>query len=151
MEDIKEIFQRAAAKEEEAHQGYVKAQTLTRDPGARHLMVELAQEELKHKELVLGLAQKGPAALGSFKKEAIPNLQISEYLAGGSTLSEASFQDTLIFAMKREEQAQAFYAQAARATSNREAQHLLELLAQEEQKHKLRLETIYDEVVLKEN
>ena len=53
--------------------------------------------------------------------------------------------------MKREEKAQQLYSDMGTRTGDPEIKKLFAMLAQEEAKHKLRLETEYDEYVLVEN
>jgi rubrerythrin len=69
---------------------------------------------------------------------------ISEYLTGAETLEGAGLQDTLIFAMKREQQSVEFYANMMSAMRNRAAKQLSHRLVSEELKHKLKLEIFYD-------
>jgi rubrerythrin len=61
------------------------------------------------------------------------------------------YQDILILAMKREEQATRLYADMSKKVDDPQLQNLLLTLAREEAKHKNKLETEYDENVLREN
>ncbi len=61
------------------------------------------------------------------------------------------YQDLLILAMKREDAAYALYNNLATQSSDESIVKLFQILAQEELKHKNRLEKEYDEVVLKNN
>ena len=70
---------------------------------------------------------------------------ISEYLTGGDTLDGAGLQDTLIFAVKREQQAVDFYSRMMGIMRYQAAKRLCERLVHEELKHKLRLEMFYDD------
>jgi rubrerythrin len=56
-----------------------------------------------------------------------------------------TYKDILIVAMKREEKAMNFYNDFGEKTGDKEHRKLFQLLAQEESKHKLRLETMYDD------
>ena len=76
---------------------------------------------------------------------------ISEYLTGGDTLENVGLQDVLIFAMKREQQAVEFYSKLMGVVRNEAAKHLCERLVHEELKHKLRLETFYDNFIYGED
>ncbi|MCK5733915.1 MAG: rubrerythrin, partial [Candidatus Latescibacteria bacterium] len=64
---------------------------------------------------------------------------------------DMSYQDALILAMKREEEAHQLYSDMGAWTNDPELEKMFAMLAQEEAKHKLRLETEYDEYVLAEN
>ena len=113
-------------------------------------MRELAEEELKHADRLKGLKEKG-VKRQDFHLEPVPNLRLSEYLAGGDTLEGASLQDTLTFAIKREQQAIEFYSRLMSVRRDEEAKYLGEWLAQQELRHKLRLETFYDDLFYRED
>ncbi len=88
---------------------YIAGEKKTQGPGAKALMKELAEDELKHSQLMKNPKEKGLWKPGWYR-EKVPNLMISEYLTGGETVGGASLQDTLIFAVKREQQAVDFYS-----------------------------------------
>ena len=79
-------------------------------------------------------------------RAATPDLKLSEYLTGPDTLEGASLQEVLIFAMKREEQSAAFYSQMMGAMRQENAKTLCLRLAQEELKHKMKLELEYEKL-----
>jgi rubrerythrin len=81
----------------------------------------------------------------------VPNLRISEYLTGADTLEDASLQDTLVFAMKREQQSVEFYTRMMGVMRDKSAKRLCQKLTTEELKHKLKLEIFYDDLVYGEN
>jgi rubrerythrin len=110
-------------------------------------MKELAAEELKHSQWLKDLKEKG-LEKQDWHQERVPNLMISEYLTGGDTLEDANVQDTLLFAMKREQQAIEFYSKMMAIMRDETAKHLCERLVHEELKHKLKLETLYDDMLL---
>jgi len=60
-----------------------------------------------------------------------------------------SYTDILRLAMKREEQALKMYNELQKKTDNAEHIKILKLLCQEEAKHKLFLETLYDDHMAK--
>ena len=108
-------------------------------------MKELAEEELKHSQLLKNLKETGLRKPG-WHQEKVPNLMISEYLTGGETLEGAGLQDTLIFAMKREQQSVDFYSRMMGIVRDKDAKRLCQKLVNEELKHKLRLEVLYDDL-----
>jgi hypothetical protein len=129
----------------------IVAQTKTQDPGAIALMKELADEELKHSQWLKNLKEGKKTGPGAWNREIVPNLMISEYLTGADTLEGAGLQDTLIFAMKREQQAVDFYSRMMGVLRDRSTKRLCQRLVHEELKHKLRLETLYDDLFYKED
>ena len=76
---------------------------------------------------------------------------ISEHLTGGDKLEGAGLQDTLIFAMKREQQAVEFYSNMMSVVKDKAAKQLCQKLVTEELKHKLKLETLYDDMFYTED
>jgi len=143
-DELTDLLDTAIYKEIVSQAFYVAGQSKTQDPGARALMKELAQEELRHSEWLKDLKEKGVGKL-NWHKERVQNLRISEYLTGGETLEGASLQDTLTFAIKREQQSIEFYSKLMSVMRDEAAKRLCERLVHEELKHKLRLEMFYDD------
>ena len=149
-DELTELLDAAMYKEIASQAGYVAGQKKTRDPAAKALMKELAEAELKHLQWLKGLKKRG---LGKrdWHQEKVPNLMISEYLTGVDILEGAGLQDTLVFSMKREQQAVEFYSKMMGVIRDETAKHLCERLVHEELKHKLRLETFYDDLFYSED
>jgi len=142
-DELTQLLDTAIYKEIASQAFYIAGQDKTQDLGAKALMKELAQEELRHSEWLKRLKEKGLEKL-SWHQDKVSNLMISEYLTGGDTLEGAGLQDTLVFAMKREQQAIEFYSSLMSVMRDEAAKRLCEKLVHEELKHKLRLETFYD-------
>ena len=142
-DELAELLDTAIYKEIASQSFYIAGQSKTQDPGAKALLKELAEEELKHAELLKSIKEKG-LEKQSWHQGKIPDLMISEYLTGGDTLEGAGLQDTLIFAIKREQQAIEFYSKMMGVMRDETAKRLCQRLVQEELKHKLKLEVFYD-------
>lgn len=116
------------------------------DPGARVLLSELADEEAKHRiffeKLTKSQFTAGPAP-------AVLDLHIGDYLVAKRISDDSSTQDVLIAAIHRETSAIRFFTYLAGHPS--ELQATFQHLASEEKKHKLRLETFYDDHILVED
>lgn len=145
-DEAAELLDTAIYKEIASQAFYIAGQDKTDDPGARALMKELAQEELRHAQWLEALKEKGLGNEG-WHREKVANLLISEYLTGGDSLEGAGVQDTLLFAMKREQQSIEFYSGVMGAMRDETAKHLCERLVREELKHKLKLEILYDDML----
>ena len=117
---------------------YIAGQDSTDDPGAKALMKELAEEELRHSQMVTGLKERDWKK-GQWHRENVANLMISEHLTGGDRLEGAGLQQTLIFAMKREQQSVELYSQMMSALRLKDAKRLCERLVNEELRHKQRI------------
>jgi len=149
-DELAELLDTAIYKEIASQAFYSAGQDKAQDPSARALMSQLAGEELRHSQWLKHLKDEG------FKKEdcypeKVPGLMISEHLTGGDTLEGASPQDTLIFAMKREQQAVEFYSRMMSVMKDRDAKRLCQRLVHEELEHKLKLETLYDSLFYEDN
>jgi len=149
-DELAELLDAAIYKEIAAQAFYIAGQGKTQDPAARALMKELAEEELKHSQWLKSLKERG-LEKQDWHQEKIPNLRLSEYLSGGDTVEEAGLQETLTFAIKREQQAAEFYSQMTAVMRDESAKSLCQKLASEELKHKLKLETLYDDLFYRED
>lgn len=149
-DELTDLLDAAMYKEIASQAFYVAGQNKTQDPAAKALMKELAEEELKHLQWLKNLKERGLGKRG-WHQEKVPNLMISEYLTGGDILEGAGLQDTLVFSMKREQQAVEFYSKMMGVIRDETAKHLCERLVHEELKHKLRLETFYDDLFYSED
>jgi len=145
-DELTELLDTAIYKEVASQAFYIAGQDKTDDSGARALMKELAREELEHARWLEALKEKGLGSQDCYR-EKVPNLMISEYLTGGDTLEGAGVQDTLLFAMKREQQSIDFYSRMMGIMRDETAKRLCERLVREELKHKLKLETLYDDML----
>ncbi len=109
---------------------------------------ELAKEEQKHREILQGVEKGGVA---QYKLEKIPDMKISDFIDDEKFFPEMDFASALRLAIKREEAALKMYNHMAQGTDHPELTKLFSVLAQEESKHKLRLEDQYDDNVMWED
>lgn len=149
-DELSDLLEIAIRKEIAAEAFYSSGQENTTDPGARALMKELAEEERRHVQVLKGLKERDWKK-GQWQREKITNLMISEYLTGSDKLEGASLQDTLVTAMKREQDAIEFYSRMMSAFCDEEVKRLCERLVHDELKHKYRLEVLYDDLFYQED
>lgn len=149
-DELTELLELAMYKEIAAEAFYTAGQDSTDDPRAKSLMKELAEEELRHLEILKGLKERDWEK-GQWRREKIPNLMISEHLTGSDKLEGTGLQGTLVTAMKREQQAVEFYSRMMSALRDEEAKRLCERLVHDELKHKYRLEVLYDDLFYQED
>ncbi|MFC1715301.1 ferritin family protein [Candidatus Poribacteria bacterium] len=145
---FKSIIAFAIENEKEALELYERMKDLAQKQSARVMFDELAAEEVKHREFFEGLTGENVPDL---PLQEVTDLKISDYLVDVSFKPDMGYQDILIMAMKREESAVKLYSDIAAEITDPKLKKLLEFMAQEEAKHKLRLETEYDENVLAED
>lgn len=144
MDDILEF---ALEREDASYRLYLNAAKKSANPSARKIFEELAEQEAGHKRIILNL---GKEKIARYTFVKVPDLGISEYLVDVSYHDSMSYQEILVFAMKNEEKAYRFYLEAESMTDDAELKQILLMLANEELKHKFRLESLYEEKVLTE-
>lgn len=151
MEDeLAQLFDAAIYREVATQAFYSAGQKQTTDPGAQALMAQLAKEEQKHAERLKELrTRKVPR--DNRRRQQVADLRISNYLSGSDNLTGAGLQDTLTFAIKREQESMEFYSNMYSLFSEAPAKHLCKTMVHEELRHKLRLETLYDDLFYQEN
>ena len=148
LDNFTEIIDYAIEKEEEAASLYEKCVDMSDKPNIKAMFKELAQQEKGHKAKLQRVKE---GDVSGYKVESIPDLKISNYLVDVQFRTDMTYQEVLILAMKREENSQKLYTDLANDCQNTRLKELLVSLASEESKHKLNLETEYDEVVLDQN
>lgn len=145
---VEEIIQQAIGREEDSYALYTKAKEMVRAAHVQDLLADLAQEELGHKAKLEGLLEKEDVerAIIRERREKVVDLKISDYLKPISLDELADIQDVLLLAMRKEKEAHDFYAGLAGLTTGT-AESLFEFLANEELKHKSKVEAMYEEIV----
>jgi len=144
-DELADLWDTAIYKEIASQSLYLEAQRDTDDPAARSLLAELAVQELKHAEILRKLKESGWEP-GDWSPTAAGDLRLSEYFKGPDTLEGAGLQEVLVFAMKREQQSVLFYTQMMGALRQEASKMLCLRLAQEELKHKMKLELEYEKL-----
>jgi rubrerythrin len=154
MKDIKntdsaeEVMRFAIQKEQEAQQFYLEWAGKVESKAIADVLRGFAEEEKKH-EAYLTKVQAGDQ-MRPLAGE-VTNLQISDYLVEVAPGEEMDYQKALMVAMQREKSSFRLYSEVADKVGDTRLKELFLQLAQEEAKHKLRLETIYDDEILAEN
>ncbi len=148
QDEMTEVLDAAIDKEITAEATYIAAQKQTTDPGTRTLMRALAEEEKKHSTWLKDL--KGSECNDNWHTGKTHELITSNYLTTNDRLEGAGLHDTISFAIKREQEAIEFYAKMMGVLRGRTAKNLCQKLAQEELRHKYKLEVLYDDTFYKE-
>ncbi len=145
LNTLSEIIQFAIDKEKNAQAFYRSAAGLSQYPGISHVFAELADEEQKHEKMLEGMGQAAglPEARGK-----VPDLKISDYLVELKFFPNMKYQEVMILAMKNEEKSMKFYSAWSEKATEADHKKLFAHLAEEEAKHKYRLESIYDQEIL---
>ena len=149
---IEQILEQAIRFEEDAYQFYTQAVGMVRQPHIQDVLRDLAGQEQLHKEKIQALLEGSTESIiATQKRGQIQDLKLAEYLVPRPIEQGASFQDVLIVAMHREKSSYDFYSTMVGLAQDVTARSLFEYLAAEEQMHKNKVESLYDEVVYQEN
>ncbi len=140
-----DILDFAIAREQEAHDFYAHWAQEAQHSSIQEVFKEFAKEELRHKQILMK-AKQGKVLKPSDKQ--IEDMRIADYLIDITPTPDMDYQQALIVAMKREKASFKLYSDLATATDDAQLRTTLHTLAQEEAKHKLRLETLYEKDVL---
>ncbi len=145
---FEEIILCAIRKEVESITLYETYATLASTESAKSMFRELHAEELKHKQILESLKKED---ISRYRLKKMPDLKISDYSTDEDFYPEMSFQEVLMLAIKREEKSVRFYQDLSRGAEEPQLKKMFQVLSQEESKHKLKLESEYDQRVLSED
>ncbi len=144
------VLKLAISMEEESIKLYTSAQKKDFSPGSSQFLQELVAEEEKHKKKISDVIKDTSKIkeIGQ-SEDLVQDLKIVDYLKDVSISEDADYQQILIYAAKREKTTHDFYVELARKYRTNHIGIVFSKLAQEELKHKYKLEKEYDDVVLK--
>jgi len=144
FETYEEIIQFAIAREKEAAEFYTECAEKESFAGAKKSLEGMAKEERNHQNILENL-DENREALKDYRYEWIPDIKRSNYMTELTYEKGMSYVDILRLAMKREEKALALYNELLRKAEKDAHKDVFKMLCQEEAKHKLFLETMYDD------
>jgi len=146
FETFEDIMEYAINKERDAEKFYSEAAEKETFSGAKELFKGFALEERGHQKMLENFSKTN---FEHFKEKKIPDLKRSDYTVELEYKPDMSYDDILRLAAKREEKALKFYTDFADRADQESHKKLFRILAQEESKHKLKLETLLDEYLSK--
>ena len=136
--------------EEQSIQLYSTAQEKVTNPASRTFLKELVTEEGRHRtNLLQAMEDPGKIQEIGTLDTVVQDLKIVDTLKDATLSPDADYQDILIYAAKREKVTHDFYIEMAMKYKESQIGKMFVNLAQEELRHKYRLETEYDDIVLK--
>ena len=141
---IDEILEFAISKEKEAIAFYNSLAQEANRASLKGIFESFAREEEKHAALLSDISGN-KEKIDSYEFKKIPDLKISDYMVEQEYEQGMPLPEILKLAMKREEKAVKLYQTLADQTDNQDAKKLFLMLVQEESKHKLGLESMYDD------
>ena len=144
-----EILDFAIQLEEKAIKFYGDLSEKVRSPVVKQVCLDLKAEEEKHKIKLLEVKEQ---EIENFTVTPINDLELAELLQDiDFTKNDFSYQQALTLAMKREKFSAELYTKLATEAQDSQLKDLFAFLAQEEKSHKHKIESEYDEIILKDN
>jgi rubrerythrin len=157
--NLKELVNFAIEKEIEAADFYEENSKAESMSGKKEMLLEFAAEERKHQRLLETYVNQCVAdgeegfkeneciidGLENYKFKWITDIKRSNYVDEIEYKPGLAYNELLLLAMKREEHALALYNRLLDEATTDSAKKLFKMLCQEEAKHKLALETMYDD------
>jgi len=138
----------AINREIEAASTYRQLAGKAQEGPLKELLLDLAQEEDKHKEKLEKL-DRSNLAEEDFTQPV--DLGLTDRLIVESLSPEIPLQDLLVRAAQKEKEAATFYASLAQTTKSIRLKRLFRYLEKQEKSHKLRLELEYERIFLPED
>ena len=144
FESLNDVLTFAIRREHDARELYLMFRDMVKDPGAKALLEDLANQELGHRNLLENALKGGNIERIGGKKE-IKDLHLSDHMVTDDVGPNSSPQDVMLFAIKKEQEAYSVYHMLLGNYEGTEIEELFSKLAQEELRHKETLEREYEE------
>jgi len=141
---IDEILEFAIGNEKDAVEFYSSLAKEATRTSLKEIFESFAKEEEKHVVLLSDMSGN-KEKIDSYKFDKITDLKISDYMVETEYEQGMPMPEILKIAMKREENAVNLYTSLAGKTDHEDAKKVFMILVQEESKHKLALESMYDD------
>lgn len=149
---IREALEDAKEKEILAYEFYQKLLTYVKDLGAKAIIRELAEEEVKHRDLIDKIIGTGDLNIAGLDTKCYyTDLGITDMVLPKVIKEDMSVQDILRIAIKHEDNSRIFYEKLADKYKGQEVEELFRRLAVEEACHRNNIQKIYDDIILTEN
>ena len=146
FKNLKEIVDFAIEKEREAAEFYETASREEGLSGSKQMLLEFSEQERKHQELLEKFQREGLGdSLKDYEFKWIVDIKRSDYVDDVEYQPGMAYHEILLLATKREEKALKLYNELLRQADSEDAKLLFKMLCQEEAKHKLALESMYDD------
>lgn len=147
FESIEAAIAFAIGKEQEAYDFYTDWSKKLEQEAIQQVFREFAVEELRHRDLLTDVKEG--------KRELKPDpeardLRITDYFTEVQPSEGLTYQDALQLAIQRERGSIELYRNLAHSSGDPDLTGLFGSLVDEETRHKMRLETIYDDNFLRE-
>lgn len=146
FESLTDILEFAITKEQEAAAFYAECAAMESMSGIREMLLEFEAQEKKHEGMLRKLTEGGVAeGVENYDFKWIKDIKRSNYVLDLTYTPGMAYNEILMLAAKREEKALALYNELLANAQDEGTKKIFMILCQEEAKHKLFLETTYDD------
>jgi rubrerythrin len=136
------LIDTAIKREEDAYAFYMKIHEKIKDPAVRETIEWIAGEEKKHKAFLVKY-RNGEFGAGGLRLSDVVYYKIAEYQEEPHVAEEMSSSQVYLVAAHRELRSNQFYSALANEHSAGEAREMLLRMANEELRHKEKMEYLY--------
>jgi rubrerythrin len=140
--DVKAVIETAIQKEREAQAFYTNLYNLVEDAIARDALLFLVGEEKKHEQFLRDYL-KGAYGANALRLDKVIDYEIAQYLDTPDIKKGMEAKDVYLVAAHRELNAYNFYKNLAEVHADGEVKELLLKMANEELRHKEKVEYLY--------
>jgi rubrerythrin len=139
---VSDILEIAIKREEGAYDFYMDIHGKVADPGVKETLEFIAGEEKKHKAFLVNYRDGNLGVKGLRMIDVVDN-KIAEYLAEPEVDENTKPEDVYLVASHRERRSYHFYTELANLHTDGELREMLLKMANEELKHKEKMEYLY--------
>ena len=139
---ISDILDLAIQREVEAFEFYMDILGRVDDESVKDTLKFIAGEEVKHKQFLVNY-REGKYGADSLRMADVVEYKVAEYLEEPDIEGDMSSQDVYLVAAHRESRSHQFYTELANLHAEGEPQTMLLKMANEELKHKEKMEYLY--------
>ena len=139
---LTDVLDTAILREREAYRFYTDLKGRVQDDSARQAIDFIATEELKHEAFLLDY-KSGKLGAGVLQMRQAIHYKIAEYLDEPDVTDDMSSEAVFLMAAYRESRSNRFYTELAALHDDPELKDMLLKMANEELKHKEKMEYLY--------
>ena len=139
---VSDIIEIAIKREEDAYDFYMDIHSKVADADIKNTLEFIAGEEKKHKEFLVNYRDGGFGAT-ALRMSDVVDYKIAEYLEEPEVDENSKPEDVYLVASHRELRSHRFYTELANLHADGDLQEMLLKMANEEMKHKEKMEYLY--------
>ena len=139
---VSDIIEIAIQREQEAYDFYMGIHSKVTEAGVKDTLEFIAAEEKKHKAFLLSY-RDGDFGQTALRMSHVVDYKIAEYLEEPAVGKNSKPEDVYLVASHREMRSHHFYTELAMLHAEGDAREMLLKMANEELKHKEKMEYLY--------